>query len=197
MTPVIRLATPGDAAGICAIYAPIVRDTAISFELAPPSVEEMQARVATTLEEYPWLVCADGRMVAGYAYASRHRTRAAYQWAADVSVYVSESHHRRGVARALYAALLPILRFQGYWQACGGISLPNDASVALHESLGFEPVGIYRSIGFKLGAWHDVGWWQLALADAGGPPAPPRALSLLLGDERVRELLLEATAQLR
>ena len=114
--------------------------------------------------------------VLGYAYASRHRDRAAYQWSIDVSVYVRADAHRRGIGRALYAALLRIVTAQGFYRAYAGITLPNASSVGLHEAMGFRPVGVYRAVGYKLGAWHDVGWWDLALAAAGPAPPPPRSV---------------------
>jgi len=178
----IRDADPArDAPACAAIYAPSVHGSAISFEEVAPGPAEMAARIAATRADWPWLVAELDGTVAGYAYASRHRERAAYRWASDVSVYVSDAHRRRGVGRALYLALLERLAEQGLRVACAGIALPNPASVALHESLGFQAVGVYRSIGFKLGRWWDVGWWQLALApaepDAGSPaePRPPHA----------------------
>jgi phosphinothricin acetyltransferase len=115
-------------------------------------------------------VLEDAERVVGYAYAVPHRTRAAYRWAADVTVYVAPSHHRRGVGRRLYTELVLRLRDGGLRIACAGITLPNDASVALHRAVGFQPVGVYRRIGWKHGAWHDVGWWQLDLLPSGGPP---------------------------
>lgn len=170
----IRLATMADAAAVHAIYAPVVQSTAISFELEPPSVEEMRGRIEKTLPSWPWLVCERQSTVLGYAYASRHRERAAYQWSVDVSVYIAEDQRGRGIGRALYTALFAILRAQGYRNACAGITLPNPASVALHEAMDMRPVGIYRHVGYKLGAWHDVGWWQGALQPpaAAEPPAP-------------------------
>lgn len=110
--------------------------------------------------------------MAGYAYAGLHRSRAAYRWAADVSVYVSPAHHRTGVGRELYEALFDTLRNQGVRVVCAGVTLPNEASVGLHEAMGFTPVGVYRNIGWKLGQWHDVGWWQLALLPQEGEPPP-------------------------
>ncbi|MGH2625040.1 MAG: arsinothricin resistance N-acetyltransferase ArsN1 family B [Anaerolineales bacterium] len=175
----MRLATAGDAEGIHAIYAPIVRDTVISFELEAPSVREMRERVTATQRTHPWLVCEVRGAVAGYAYASSHRTRAAYQWAADVSVYNHEEFRGRGVGRALYTALFDILREQGFRQACAGIALPNEPSVGLHEAMGFRPVGVYRDIGYKLGAWHPVGWWQLSLTDDESPPSAPTPFASL------------------
>lgn len=170
----IRAADPDrDARPCAAIYAPSVQGSAISFEDVAPDAAEMSARIAATRVDRPWLVAELDGTVAGYAYASRHRERAAYRWASDVSVYVSDAHRRRGVARALYRALLERLAGQGMRIACAGIALPNPASVALHESLGFRPVGVYRSIGFKLGRWWDVGWWQLALGPADADDRPP------------------------
>jgi L-amino acid N-acyltransferase YncA len=174
---VIRDADPErDAAACAAIYRPYVEDTAISFESVPPSAAEFAERIATTSERYPWLVDEDDDgAVAGYAYASPHNPRAAYRWAVDVAVYVDGSRHRRGTGRRLYEALFERLRELGYHVACAGVTLPNDASVGLHESLGFEPVGTYRRVGWKAGEWHDVGWWQLELLPAGeDPPSEPR-----------------------
>jgi L-amino acid N-acyltransferase YncA len=132
----------------------------------------MARRIEHSSQTYAWLVAEDERSVVGYAYASRHRERASYRWAADVAAYVADGHRGRGVGGALYRALLALLARQGVRHACAGITLPNDASVALHESCGFQPVGTYRRIGWKLGAWWDVGWWQLELApSAGDPPA--------------------------
>jgi L-amino acid N-acyltransferase YncA len=165
-----------DAEACAAIYAPSVQSSAISFEEVAPDAAEMARRITATGEHLPWLVAELDGTVAGYAYGSRHRERSAYRWASDVSVYVSADHRRLGVARALYVALLERLTEQGMRVACAGIALPNPASVALHESLGFRPVGVYRDIGFKLGRWWDVGWWQLGLGsldpDAGSPPEP-------------------------
>lgn len=184
----LRLATPDDAEGVVAIYAPIVRDTIISFELEPPDADEVARRIEATLRERPWLVWDEGGRMLGYAYASRHRERAAYQWSVDVSAYVHPDARRRGLARNLYRALFELLARQGYRQAFAGITLPNPASVGFHEALGFRPVGVYRAVGFKLGAWHDVGWWQRPLTDDPGPPAAapapfsgfaPRAAELL------------------
>jgi phosphinothricin acetyltransferase len=171
----LRIATPDDAEAITAIYAPIVADTAISFELEPPTVAEMRSRVEATLQRLPWLVSLDAQgRVDGYAYASRHRERAAYQWSVDTSAYVHADARGRGVGRRLYLALFDELVKLGYYQAFAGIALPNAASVGLHEAVGFEPLGVYRQVGFKHGAWRDVGWWQKTLQAPQGEPAPPR-----------------------
>jgi phosphinothricin acetyltransferase len=174
----IRHADPErDAAACAAIYAPYVEGTSVSFEEIAPSPEEFAEHIASTSDRYPWLVLEDGGEVAGYAYASQHRARAAYRWAADVAIYVDPARHRRGAGRALYEALFELLRRQGITSACAGVTLPNDASVGLHRALGFELVGTYRDIGWKAGAWRDVSWWQLRLGlpagDGGAPPPEP------------------------
>lgn len=177
----IRMAKPADAEAIAGIYRPIVADTVISFEFDPPDAAEMERRRSAIAGFAPWLVF-DERGVLGYAYASKHRERAAYQWCVDVSVYVAEDHRRRGVGRALYASLLALLRLQGFYAAHAGITLPNAGSVALHEAVGFRRVALYPAVGFKMGAWYDVGWWQLELKPRAGTPLPPRSLAEAQGD---------------
>lgn len=181
MPPEIRLACGDDAEAIHGIYAPIVRDSVISFEFEIPSVEEMRRRVMGTLESLPWLVCEHDGDIFGYAYAGQHSSRDAYQWSADVSVYVAASFHRLGVGRAIYRSLFDLLTLQGFWNAYAGITLPNAASVGLHESMGFRPVGVYREVGYKFGAWHDVGWWQYFLREHTGLPEKPALLADMAG----------------
>ena len=180
----IRLATERDAEQIAAIYAPNVTYTIISFELEPPTAEEMRRRIEFTLQRYPWLVCErhDGRIL-GYAYAGAHGSRAAYRWSVDVSVYVHEEARRMGVGRGLYASLFAALVLQGFYNAYAGATLPNPASVGLHESVGFRPVGVYRGVGYKLGAWHDVVWWHLPLRERVVDPDPPAELPWVVGSE--------------
>ena len=175
----IRLAIASDAEAIAAIYRPIVEQTAISFEAIPPTTQDVARRVAETTTTHPWLVCERGGRIAGYAYASPHRTRAAYRWSVDTSVYVAQEHQRAGIGRGLYVSLFAILAAQGYFTAYAGIALPNPASVALHESVGFTPIGVYRRVGFKHGAWHDVGWWQLTLRELETPPTEPVGLATM------------------
>ncbi|MEE2775930.1 MAG: GNAT family N-acetyltransferase [Acidobacteriota bacterium] len=158
------------------MYAPIVRETAISFEESPPTVEEMADRIGVTLESFPWLVCDEGR-VAGYAYAGSYRSRGAYRWSAETTVYVSEDHRRQGLAAALYTSLLALLELQGFRTALAGITQPNEASVSIHERLGFKPIGIFESVGFKLGDWRDVGWWRRPLGDSAPRDRPPLPLA--------------------
>jgi phosphinothricin acetyltransferase len=165
----IRPADGGrDAAACAAVYAPYVSDSVISFEEEPPDAAEMARRIDGAHE---WLVLERNGEVAGYAYGGVHRTRAAYRWTTEVSVYVGAAHHRTGVGRALYLELFDRLRERGFHLALAGVTLPNPASVALHEALGFRAVGVYREIGRKFGAWHDVGWWELALQPTGAQTA--------------------------
>jgi L-amino acid N-acyltransferase YncA len=165
----IRPAEPRDAAGCAAVYAPYVIDSCISFEYEAPSAEDFAQRMAAS---HAWVVAEDAGSVVGYAYGSRHRDRAAYDWAADVAIYTAATHHGRGMGRRLYEELLPRLGELGLRVLCAGVALPNDASDALHRALGFEEVGVYRRIGWKGGRWHDVRWWQLHL----GGDAPPANL---------------------
>lgn len=173
MKPLIRLASVADAGQIQSIYAPVVRDTVISFELEPPELDEIRRRMEDVLATLPWLVCERDGLVLGYAYASKHRARWAYQWSVDTSVYIHESARRMGIGRALYTSLFKILSLQGYYNAYAGIALPNPGSVGLHEAVGFRPVGVYHHVGYKMEAWHDVGWWELELQPhVPEPPAP-------------------------
>jgi phosphinothricin acetyltransferase len=175
----IRLATPADAVAIRAIYAPVVISTPISFELEPPTAEEMAARITAVLPTYPWLVLTDGSGVAGYAYGRQFQPRPAYRWSVETSVYVDADHRGAGLGRVLYRSLLDVLARQGYRQALAGVALPNPASVALHEACGFRLTGVQEKLGWKLGAWHDVGWFQRELAPSIGAPAAPIAVDRL------------------
>jgi len=181
MAPIIRLATEDDAAQILEIYAPFCRDTPVSFETEPPSLAEMRRRIAAILPSYPWLVCEEDGSILGYAYASKHRERAAYRWSVDVSVYVREGRRRGGLGRGLYTSLFAILRLQGFYNAVAGVTLPNPGSEGLHPAMGFEPVGVYPQIGYKCGDWHDVAWSQLALRHPEPNPRPPLPLDAVLG----------------
>src|SRR5687767_8827021 len=173
----IKMAREDDGAALAAIYRPYVETSVISFETAPPDASEMTRRVVDTVADFPWLICEiDGR-AAGYAYATRHRVRAAYLWSVDTSVYLDRQYWRCGIGRGLYASLFAILAAQGFYNAYAGITLPNPASVALHKAAGFKPVGVYRRVGFKRDAWHDVGWWQLTLQAHIAAPQPPLALA--------------------
>ncbi len=161
----IRSATEGDAPACLAIYRPFVEETAISFEMVAPSVEDFAGRIRKSLSEWQWLVAERDGQCLGYAYGSMHRERAGYRWSVEVSAYVSPSHHRQGIGRALYLKLFEDLTQKGYCNAYAGITLPNDGSVGLHRSVGFEPIGIFKKIGRKFGQWHDVAWFQRGLRD--------------------------------
>lgn len=172
----MRIAQAGDAAAVSEIYAPYVRDTVISFEYEPPGDAEIAGRMAKVQAQLPWLVLEEGGRLMGYAYASPHRERAAYRWSVDAGIYVRQSAQRGGIGRALYERLFAALRLQGYHRVYGGITLPNAASVGLHEACGFTHIGTYRQVGHKFGAWHDVGWWGLDLG-ASSAPEPPDPFS--------------------
>jgi L-amino acid N-acyltransferase YncA len=188
--PAIRAAAAEDAAAIAAIYAPYVRDTVITFEIDPPDAAEMRRRLAAG-QRYPWLVAEAGGRVLGYAYASEHRVRAAYRWNVETTVYLDAAAQRQGLGRRLYAALFALLRQQGLYNAYGIITLPNTASVGLHEHLGFVPVGVFPGTGYKHGAWYDVGWWELRLQPL--PPQPGEPLPFAALDPAVvRRILLDA-----
>ena len=152
-----------DAAACAAIYAPFVSDGWVSFETEAPDAAEMARRIERYCASHGWLVAESGGQVAGYAYASPHRDRAAYASSCDVAVYVDPRFARAGVGRGLYGALLPAMTAKGLHAAFAGIALPNAGSVGLHETMGFTPVGIYREVGWKMGGWRDVGWWQRLL----------------------------------
>lgn len=193
----IRLAVAGDADAIATIYGPYVADTPTSFETEVPDATEMARRIDETLVSHPWVVYEEADRVGGYAYATKHRVRAAYQWAVEVSVYVDDRFRRRRIAQALYTSLFRILALQGYVNAYAGITLPNAASVRLHESLGFNPIGVYRRVGFKRGAWHDVGWWQLAVVPYEDSPRPPRLLGAVVGSSAFESALGEGMSLVR
>ena len=173
----IRLVTPDDAEAIAAIYAHYVLHTPISFEVAPPSPEDVRDRIQRISERFPYLVCELDGCITGYAYAGRHHERAAYDWSCEVSIYIDSRMHRRCLGRALYGSLLDLLRRLGYYNALAGITLPNDASIGLHTAMGFRPAGVNRNVGFKDGRWWDVAYMEMALQDGyPGSVAPPTAI---------------------
>ncbi|MHC5737000.1 arsinothricin resistance N-acetyltransferase ArsN1 family B [Nostoc sp.] len=178
MKAAIRLANESDALEMLAIYAPVVRETSISFEIDPPSKMEFEGRINNYQQQMPWLVCEINGELLGYAYATPYRTRAAYQWSVESSVYVDVESRRKGVAKALYTSLFGLLQLQGFYNVFAVIALPNPASVAMHEAVGFSPVGVFYRVGYKFNEWHDVGWWQLSLQQELPLPVNP-PLSLL------------------
>jgi L-amino acid N-acyltransferase YncA len=200
----LRPATEADAEALAAIYRAYVLETPISFEVEPPSAAEMAQRIEKSLSRWAWLVheAADGRVVS-YAYVSAYAERSSYRWSVLTSVYALPERHRRGDGRALYTALLSLLQLQGFEQAMAGITLPNAGSVGLHEAMGFEPVGVYRRAGFKLGRWHDVAYFQRALQAHGGAdptqpvPAETRTLQAVLATREGQAALAAGQALLR
>lgn len=157
------MANSSDALRLLSIYRPYIDESAVSFEIEVPSQEEFAKRILNTLSKYPYLVAETLGELAGYAYAGPLRTRSAYQWSVEVSAYVSPCFHRKGVAKKLYQELFKILSLQGFAVAFAGITLPNEASVGFHQSLGFQKIGVYKNVGFKNGYWWDVGWYQKEL----------------------------------
>jgi L-amino acid N-acyltransferase YncA len=172
----VRNALPSDAEGILEIYAPYVRESFCTFENVVPSVEEMRDRINTCTQKRPWIVCMIDEVVRGYAYASSHRERAAYQWSCECSVYVHEDFQGIGIGFELYTLLFSLLKLQGYRTIYAGITLPNAGSIRLHERCGFTHLATYPNIGYKLNTWKDVGWWKLQINEYGPKPAPPLAL---------------------
>jgi L-amino acid N-acyltransferase YncA len=185
----VRSVEVSDAQAVREIYAPSISDAATSFEVVVPDLAEVERRIESRSDRYPWLVFERDHEVLGYAYASAHRARQAYQWCVEVSVYVHPKARRCGVGRAVYAALFDLLRRQGYVNAYAGITLPNPASMALHESLGFVPVGVFSRIGFKFDRWHDVAWLQLRLLEAPRPLPAPLPVAGLLQEQGVVAML--------
>ena len=167
----IRPATAADAESLLAIYRPFVESTAVSFETVVPTVDEFAARIAKALAGWQWLLAERAGECVGYAYGFTHRERRAYRWSVEVSAYVHPGHHRQGVGRTLYERLLEDLVSKGFCNAYAGITMPNEGSIALHRSLGFESIGVFKAVGRKFGKWHDVAWFQRVLRSS--PPEEP------------------------
>lgn len=173
----IRLAVENDSVSLLNIYGEFIRNTAVTFETAVPSVLEFSKRISDVVESLPWLVCEIDGEIIGYAYASKHRERAAYRWSVDVTVYINPQYHRKHIATALYTALIELLKLQGYYSAYAGISLPNLKSEEFHKSFGFKPVGVFHNVGYKFDEWRDVKWFELALSDYSKNPFNPKTIN--------------------
>jgi phosphinothricin acetyltransferase len=197
MPALIRLADTRDAPAVAAIYRPAVTDSVISFELEPPDGDEMARRIERVSTRTPWLVCEVAGEVVGYAYAGPHRERPAYQWSVEVSAYVRGDVRRAGVGRALYTSLFATLVVQGFRNAYAGVTLPNAGSVGLHTAAGFSPVGVYRGVGYKHGAWHDVAWLERALAPRVADPPAPVPLPALAASAAFQNALAQGVPALR
>jgi phosphinothricin acetyltransferase len=172
----IRLADVGDAAGILAIYKPFVEASATSFETNAPTTDEFAGRITACIHKYPWLVAVVNGTIAGYAYATKHRAREAYQWSVESSVYVHPAFYRQGIARLLYQKLFSLLKAQGFINVFAVIALPNQASINLHKESGFEEIGVYKKAGFKLGKWHDVKWLVKYINEHSLEPLAPKSI---------------------
>jgi L-amino acid N-acyltransferase YncA len=169
-----RIATPEDAESILEIYTPVINTTAISFEETPPSVADMAKRIEKILEKHPWIVAVDkNEKILGYAYASPYRDRAAYKWASEVSIYIRDTHQKLGLGKSLYEKLFHIMKKQNIYKSYALIALPNTGSIALHEKMGFQYLCIFKNVGYKLGKWHDVGWWEKTLSRSANAPSEP------------------------
>ena len=178
----IRIANEKDAEGILAIYAPYIKNTSFTFETAIPTIDAFAERISTYLIDWPWLVCEIEGKIAGYAYGAKYRERTAYQWCVESSVYIHDDFQRSGIARALYMTLIDILKVQGFRNVYAVINLPNEKSVSFHESCGFKYFATYEKVGYKLGKWKNVGWWQLVINDYTMEPAAPIKFSELNKD---------------
>ncbi|HEY9785506.1 MAG TPA: arsinothricin resistance N-acetyltransferase ArsN1 family B [Candidatus Obscuribacterales bacterium] len=182
----LRFVKTTDAERIAAIYAEYCRSSPATFEIEPPAISQIKARIEKTMNVFPWLVIEEREIVRGYAYAGQHRERAAYRWSADVSVYIENGYQHRGFGKALYTPLLALLTELGFYNAFAGITLPNDGSVGLHRAMGFTAAGIFRNVGFKLNRWHDVQWWHKQLKEPVANSIEP-AEPLLLRSLALRE----------
>jgi L-amino acid N-acyltransferase YncA len=187
----VRVATVSDAGSMLKIYSPYVIGTAFSFETELPTLDQFRERVKLCLEKYPWLVCSLDGEVAGYVYASKHREREAYQWTCESSVYIADDFKGKGIGRALYGVLFTILQLQGFRNVYAGITQPNEPSEKLHAKCGFELFALYENIGYKLGRWHNVGWWKLQLNGYDLKPPPPIKFSEV-NNALLADIFLEA-----
>src|SRR5688572_4860408 len=190
----IRLATAFDSSAIASIYRPYCEGSAVSFEQVAPDAVEIAKRIAMVTAQRPWIVLEDNGAVVGYAYATPHNERWAYRWSVNTAIYINTTHHRRGAGRALYVTLFDLLKHLGYYRAIAGITLPNPASVGLHEAMGFALVGVYRDIGYKLGAWRDVGWYEAEIQPRVAEPQEPQSIAVLSGSQAWRDAIARGLA---
>ncbi len=182
----IRLITPTDAEAALAVYAPYVLHTANTFEYEIPSLDDFRTKIEKITAQYPWLVCeCDGEIV-GYAYGSTHRERAAYQWSPESTVYISDKHHRKGIARVLYNTLFALLKQQGYINVFASVLVTNLNSVEFHRAYGFEEIGLFKNIGYKLGEWHTNLWFQYTLQEHVIDPHVPVPITEMLNNEELK-----------
>jgi phosphinothricin acetyltransferase len=177
----IRLAQPDDLPAIVDLSNWAAANTAANFAVEPESLDMWRESFARTHERFPWLVAVEGAVLLGFAKATPWKGRCAYDYSAEVTVYVQPNRHGQGIGRALYSRLLGTMQAQGFHSVLGGITQPNEASVRLHESFGMKRVALLERIGWKFDKWHDVGYWQLQLCDPDAPPTPIRPVHELGG----------------
>jgi len=197
MSYIIRLAEIGDLPAMLSIYSYYVRETAVSFEYEPPSLEEFSRRFGAFTRQFPWFALESEGRVIGYSYAHRFHERAAYDWSAELTVYLDRFCHGKGCGRALYTCLIETLRLQGYKTAIGIISCPNEKSEGLHRALGFVRQGIITGAGFKGGAWRSVAFYALALGEYTVPPAPPLPVGSVRDTPEFKELTQRCAKMIR
>lgn len=185
----IRLAAAEDAAGFLQIYTPFITQTVITFECKVPGEEEFRQRIEKTLQKYPWLVCETEGRIIGYAYASVFNEREAYNWSVTCSVYIDPQYHRQKIGQALYTALFELLKLQGFYNVYALVTMPNQKSEGIHESFGFETVGIFKKTGFKFGSWLDVKWYGLKLNQQNEAPQPPKSIGEIAATDQFRQVL--------
>ena len=193
----IRLISENDTHEVLEIYKPYVLNTIVSFEYEPPSEDEFLLRIQNNISEYPWLVCLYGNKIIGYAYASKHRYRTAYQWSCESTVYLLSEYHRKGIALILYKTLFSILKILGYFNVYAGVSLPNEKSVGFHQSVGFKKVGIYKKVGYKFGEWHDVEWFQFQLQKHIVYPTAPTTIQSIMSSEKLMEIFQDTNNEIQ
>ncbi len=193
----IRLITTKDAEAALNVYAPYVMHTGISFEYEVPTIEEFRQKIEKITSQYPWLVCECEGEIAGYAYGSTHRDRKGYTWSPESTVYLNERFHRKGIARVLYSALFEMLKLQGYYNVFAGVLVTNEKSVEFHRAVGFEDIGLFKNIGYKLGEWHTNLWLQYELQKPVSEPAEPIAIGELMKTEKFFEIMNKANLQIQ
>ncbi|MBI3233919.1 MAG: N-acetyltransferase [Bacteroidetes bacterium] len=192
----LRLIETTDCRAVLDVYKPYVLSTAITFEYEIPALSEFSNRIESTSKEYPWLVCLYNDKIIGYTYATKHRYRDAYQWSPESAIYISEEVHRKGIARILYETLFSILRLQGYYNVYAGVVIPNEKSDGFHRALGFEEIGVFKKVGFKLGAWHDVRWFQLHLGMHIDNPSTPVPITEIKDSQEFNRIMEQASMKL-
>jgi L-amino acid N-acyltransferase YncA len=192
MDKLIRLATIEDSAEILGIYKPFITGTTITFEYEIPSLDEFEDRMENIQSIYPWFVCEIDNNVVGYAYASKFNERAAYDWSVDFSIYINPEYHRRNIGKALYHALLETLKLQGFCNAYALITSPNIKSECMHKSLGFKEVGLCKNVGYKMGKWLGVRWFELQFAEHDEKPYKPKSIDKVKETKEFMKILEEA-----